>query len=92
MKIIAYIALAAVLLSSCGRKKESNSAAARSEPEKKVAPAPVVVPQGKLPQMDAEKAKFIAAPSTPKDVGAKKVEKISGEIKKASKPVEAAKK
>ena len=33
-------------------------------PEKKAQPP---VPQGKLPQMDPEKAKFIAVPSTPKD-------------------------
>lgn len=92
MKIIACIALAAVLLSSCGKKEEPTPAAAKPAPEKKAAPTPVAVPQGKLPKMDAEKAKFIAVPSTPKDPGAKKVEKISGEIKKAGKPAEAAKK
>lgn len=44
------------------------------------------VPQGKLPQMDPEKAKFIAVPSTPKEPEMKKAAKPQDEVKKAAKP------
>lgn len=75
MKSIACIAMTAVLLSSCGKKEEPKPAATKPASEKKAAPPPVVVPQGKLPKMDPEKAKFIAVPSTPKDPKPKKDEK-----------------
>ncbi len=83
----------ALLLVSC--RKEQPPPVPVPEAKKVVAaPAPVPVtkpvpkkdlppvPQGKLPQMDPEKAKFIAAPSTPQDE----------EIKKAAKPADEAKK
>jgi len=68
------LCLIALLLVACGKeapqpelkaKTAAASAPASSKPvvaEQKLPP----VPQGKLPQMDPEKAKFIAVPSTPK--------------------------
>jgi len=50
------------------------------------------VPQGKLPVMDPEKAKFIAAPSTPKAPQVKTAEKPVEETKKAEAPAPEAKK
>lgn len=76
MKHIVSILLAGLLLASCGKKEETKPVAAKPAPEKK---AQTLVPQGKLPQMDPEKAKFIAVPSTPKDTEA---EKPTSETKK----------
>jgi hypothetical protein len=59
-------------------EKESRGAndAVKDAQEKKAAPpAPVVAPHGVLPKMEAEKAKFIAVPCTPKDPEPKKDEK-----------------
>lgn len=88
MKIVVSIALAGLLLTSC-RKEEAKpqvapAPAKKVEPEKKKAP---LVPQGELPKMDPDKAKFIAAPSTPKDPESKKDEKPAVEAKKAEAPV-----
>lgn len=67
MKSLVFIALFG-LLASCG-KEESRppreaTKAVKKAPDK---PKELSVPQGKLPRMDPDKAKFIAAPSTPKD-------------------------
>lgn len=91
MKSIVCIILITVL-SSCGKKDQPPPAAGKSAPEKKTAPTPVVAPQGKLPKMDPEKAKFIAVPSTPKDAEPKKDEKAKDEVKKGDKPAVEAKK
>ena len=78
------VCLAALLLVSCGkeeRKPEPKAKAVETPkpaPEKKMPP----VPQGKLPKMDPEKAKFIAVPSTPKDPESKKDEKSAEAAKK----------
>ena len=69
MKLLVYSALVALLLASCGKNEEPKPAASKATSEKK---AQSPVPQGKLPQMDSEKAKFIAVPNTPKDAEAKK--------------------
>jgi hypothetical protein len=88
------VLVASLLLVSCGKEETKpqpqavSAAPKKVEPEKKMPP----VPQGELPKMDPEKAKFIAVPSTPKDTEPKKDEKPAGEIKKADKPVEEAKK
>ncbi|MFN0080451.1 MAG: hypothetical protein ACKVY0_28615 [Prosthecobacter sp.] len=79
MKHLVSIALAGLLLSSCGKKEEPKPVAAKPAPEKKTQSP---VPQGKLPQMDPEKAKFIAVPNTPKDPESKKDEKPAVEVKK----------
>lgn len=76
------VLLVGLLLSSCGKEEvkpqpKADAAPKNVVPEKKLPP----VPQGKLPQMDAEKAKFIAVPNTPKDP----------EVKKPEKPTEATK-
>ena len=88
------LCLIALLLVACGKEapqleptaKSTAASASTSNkpivPEKKLPP----VPQGKLPQMDPEKAKFIAVPSTPKDPEVKPVEKPAPEIKKVDKP------
>jgi len=79
MRSIALIV--GLLLVSCGKKEvkpEPKAVAAKPATEKKAPP----VPQGKLPQMDPEKAKFIAVPTTPKDPESKKDEKPKAEIKK----------
>ena len=79
--------LSAFALASCGKE------AVKPEPKSETAPKPaaalekkekpeISVPQGDLPKMEPEKAKFIAVPSTPKDP----------EIKKAGKPAVEAKK
>ncbi|MDB6006674.1 MAG: hypothetical protein JWR15_3661 [Prosthecobacter sp.] len=68
------LCLFVLLLVACGKEAPQPKAAAAPKhpiPEKKLPPTP----QGKLPQMDPEKAKFIAVPSTPKDPQVKKVEK-----------------
>jgi PBP1b-binding outer membrane lipoprotein LpoB len=84
MKFFVSIALGGLLLASC-RKEEAKSQVApapakKVEPEKK---APLV-PQGELPKMESEKAKFIAVPSTPKDSVPKKEGKPVEEVKKAA--------
>jgi PBP1b-binding outer membrane lipoprotein LpoB len=99
------LCLIALLLVACGKeapqpdqKAKAATAIPKPAPEIKLPP----VPQGKLPQMDPEKAKFIAVPSTPKDpevekaadkpkVEVKKVEKPSTETKKAAAPAAVAK-
>lgn len=90
------LCLCALLLVACGKE------ASQPEPKAKVTaaapkPAPVKkelppVPQGKLPKMDPEKAKFIAVPSTPKDPEVKKVEKPAVEAKSAEQPATEVKK
>lgn len=68
------VCLVALMLASCGKEEPKSQskpeAAAKpaAAPEKKMPP----VPQGELPKMDPEKAKFIAVPSTPKDPEPKK--------------------
>ena len=69
------LCLIALLLVACGKESSQPEPKAKASaasvpvshkpvvPEKKLPP----VPQGQLPQMDPEKAKFIATPSTPKD-------------------------
>jgi hypothetical protein len=76
------LCLFALLLVACGKEepepkaKAAVAAAPKPAPEKELPP----VPQGKLPKMDPEKAKFIAVPSTPKDP---EVKKPASETKKA---------
>ncbi len=67
MKSLVFIAFLG-LLTSCG-KEESRPPREATEAVKKAPAKPkaLTVPQGKLPKMDPDKAKFIAAPSTPKD-------------------------
>lgn len=84
------LCLVALFLAACGKEapqpepkaKAEKAAATKPLPEKKLPP----VPQGALPKMDPQKAKFIAVPSTPKDPGVKKVgsaaDKPKTEIKK----------
>lgn len=79
MKLLVYSALVVLLLASCGKKEEPKPAASKETSEKKAQPP---VPQGKLPVMDPENAKFIAVPSTPKDTEVKKIEKPAVEAKK----------
>lgn len=87
MKTLLGSLIVGLLLVSCG-KEEAAPAPKKAAVATKPAPAPVPekkmppVPQGKLPQMDPEKAKFIAVPSTPKDE----------EVKKAARPEDEAKK
>ena len=99
------LCLIALLLVACGKeepklepKAQAAAVTPKPVPAKKLPP----VPQGKLPRMDPEKAKFIAVPSTPKDpevkkaadkpkVEVKKVEKPATETKKAAVPAAAAK-
>lgn len=74
MKRLAAVLLPALFLSSCGKDQQNSLPRPDQQPksvengkpvpEKKAQPP---VPQGKLPQMDPEKAKFIAVPSTPKE-------------------------
>ena len=86
------LCLTALLLVACGKvapQPESKSKTAVANPK----PVPVKelppVPQGKLPKMDPEKAKFIAVPSTPKDPEVKKVE-MAAPTAAPTKPVEQA--
>lgn len=79
MKTSISIYLLALLLISCGKQEEPKPVAAKPPPPEKKAQPPV--PQGKLPQMDPEQAKFIAVPSTPKDAEPKKDEKPTVEAK-----------
>ncbi|MBN8419300.1 MAG: hypothetical protein J0L73_10315 [Verrucomicrobia bacterium] len=87
------LCLIALFLVACGKevpqpepKAKAAAATPKPAPEKKLPP----VPQGPLPKMDPQKAKFIAVPSTPKDPEVKKVgnaaEKPKAEIKKAEDP------
>ena len=87
------LCLIALLFVACGKeapqpepKAKAAAATPKLVPAKKLPP----VPQGKLPKMDPEKAKFIAVPSTPKDPEIKKVEKAADkprvEVKKVEKP------
>jgi len=69
MKLFISSAIVALLFASCGKKEEPKPTASKVTSEKKAQPP---VPQGKLPQMDPEKAKFIAVPNTPKDAEVKK--------------------
>jgi hypothetical protein len=81
--------LISLLLVSCGKEEAKPQPKAvvtpQAAPEKKTAPTvpPKPVPQGKLPVMDPEKAKFIAVPSTPKDPEVKKAEKPAANAPKA---------
>jgi hypothetical protein len=81
-----------LLLVSCGKEETKPQPKAvvtpKPAPEKKAPP----VPQGKLPVMDPEKAKFIAVPSTPKDPEVKKAEKPAVEAQKVEQPAGEAKK
>lgn len=80
MKRLAAVLLPALLLSSCD-KDQQNSPAKPDQQSKAVENGkPAIdrkalppVPEGKLPRMDPEKAKFIAVPSTPKDPAPEKV-------------------
>lgn len=85
------LCLIALLLVACGkeapqpeRKAKAAAATPKPAPEKKLPP----VPQGKLPKMDPEKAKFIAVPSTPKDTEVKKSEMVAEKPKTEIKKVE----
>ena len=77
------VLLVSLLLVSCGKEEVKPQPQAvvtpKPAPEKN---APPPVPQGKLPVMDLEKAKFIAVPNTPKDPEVKKAEKPAVESKK----------
>jgi hypothetical protein len=88
-----FLCLIALLLIACGKE------APQPEPQAKAVPKPIPAkklpptPQGKLPKMDPEKAKFIAVPSTAKDpevkkpvLETKKAEPPATEIKKAAPP------
>jgi hypothetical protein len=91
MKSIVFIV--GLLLVSCGKeeaKTQPKAAAAPKAVSEKKEPPPV--PQGKLPVMDPEKAKFIAAPSTPKDPEVKKAEEPAVEAQKVEQPAGEAKK
>ncbi|MGV3661472.1 MAG: hypothetical protein ACO1TE_14885 [Prosthecobacter sp.] len=80
MKMLLGFFALAMLLVSCG--KEESKPAATEVKKTTVAPPPVEkkplpeAPQGKLPKMDPEKARFIAVPNTPPD-------KAGPEVKKA---------
>lgn len=89
MKTLLGSLIVGLLLASCGKEEAAPepkkaavapkpAAAPVPPPEKKLPP----VPQGKLPQMHPDKAKFIAVPNTPKDE----------EVKKAAPPIDPAKK
>lgn len=81
MKFI--VLLTGLLLVSCGKQEPKPQPKAVVTPKpalEKKAPPPV--PQGKLPAMDPEKAKFIAVPNTPKDPEVKKPEKPAPEATK----------
>lgn len=85
------LCLIALLLVACGKetpqpepKAKSAVATPKPVPVKELPP----VPQGKLPKMDPEKAKFIAVPSTPKDPEVKKSEKSADKPKTEIKTVE----
>lgn len=89
MKLVLPIALVSLLLASCGKEESkpqiAPAPAKKVEPEKKKVP---LVPQGELPKMDPDKAKFIAVPSTPKDPDPKKKEKSAEEDKRTETPAE----
>ena len=92
------VLLVSLLFVSCGKEEAKPQPEAvvtpQAAPEKKAAPTvpPKPVPQGKLPVMDPEKAKFIAVPSTPKDPEVKKAEKPAAEAQEVEKPAVEAKK
>lgn len=96
MKSFAFIALAALVMTSCDKPeaKPEPTAKAAAAPKKEAPLAKKMppVPQGKLPTLDPEKAKFIAVPSTPKDPEPKKADQPKDEVKKAEKPATEAKK
>jgi hypothetical protein len=79
--------LIAFVLPSCGKEEGKPTPKDEAAPkpaaalEKKEKPE-ISVPQGDLPKMDPEKAKFIAVPSTPKDPEIKKAGKPAAEAKK----------
>ncbi len=79
MKLIVSVALAGLLFTSCGKKEAPKPVTAKPAPEKKAQPP---APQGKLPVMNPEKAKFIAVPNTPKDPEPRKDEKPAVETRK----------
>lgn len=80
MKLLVFIT--GLLLVSCGREesqpKSKTVEVAKPASEKKIPP----VPEGRLPKMDPEKAKFIAVPSTPPDPEPKKDARPAAENKK----------
>lgn len=92
------VLLMSLLLVSCGKEEAKLQPKAvvtpQAVPEKKAAPTvpPRPVPQGKLPVMDPEKAKFIAVPSTPKDPEIHKAEKPAANAHKADRTAAEAKK
>ncbi|MEZ5386153.1 MAG: hypothetical protein R3F13_11625 [Prosthecobacter sp.] len=76
-----------LMLASCGKEEVKEQPKAAEAPKKvtnieKKKEAPPPVPQGKLPQMDPEKAKFIAAPNTPKDAEVRKADASAKDSKK----------
>lgn len=86
MKPLVYTTLV-ILLAACDKEAPQRpspnqpSAVAKPTPAK---PKALTVPQGKLPKMDPEKAKFIAAPSTPEERQPdKSTEKATGDAKSA---------
>ena len=79
MKRLALLIVLA--LASCGKEEAKPEPKAVTAPKaaaalEKKEKTQISVPEGDLPKMDPEKAKFIAVPSTPKDP----------EVKKAAKP------
>ncbi len=83
------LCILALLLVACGKeapqpepKAKAAAVTPKPAPEKKLP----TVPQGELPKMAPEKAKFIAVPSTPKDPENKKDETPATETKKAAVP------
>jgi|GEM_PF-830909 len=87
------LCLIALLLVACGKEApqpEPKAKAAAATPKPAVEKKQPPVPQGPLPKMDPQKAKFIAVPSTPKDPEVKKIgdaaEKPKAETKKAEEP------
>ncbi len=74
------LCLIALLLIACGKEAPQPEAQVKAAPKPVPAKKLPPTPQGKLPKMDPEKAKFIAVPSTPKDP---EVEKPAVETKKA---------
>lgn len=84
------LCLIALLLIACGKEAPAPAPKKAAVPPKQVVPEIKLppVPQGKLPQMDPAKAKFIAVPSTPKDPEIKKVEEAAAKPAAETKKVE----